>query len=222
MENSNILETIPILFLYLLMAFCSLPPDTPMHAAARDGDVEELRRLIAAGEDVRQQTQGNEEPIHHTTHYARYETLQALLDAGADIEAKEQHDWTALHLMATYSPIMAEAAEQPCGASSDPCDAGQALKAQQKMLEILIAAGADLTALDEEFRTPLELAAEYGRDCTVGFLRQAMSSGGAQGMQRRGDAAHPVQLTIPLQCCVFKTDSPIGRICAETFPERFK
>ena len=132
MEHFNVFEIIPILFLYLLMAFCSLPSDTPVHAAARDGKVQELKELIASGEDIRQQVQGNEEPIHHTTHYARYQTLQVLLDAGADIEAKEQHDWTALHLAATYSPGLAESMGQPCGTSSSPCDAQQAYQAQRE------------------------------------------------------------------------------------------
>ena len=172
-NDPGIIETIIALVASLLMVTCSLPADTPVHAATRDCREQELNRLIAAGADVQQQVRGNETAIHYSARYLCPQAVQVLLDAGADIDAREQHDMTALHMAALYEPMLADNMQQPCAANDDSCKARQAQQAQLAMVQVLVEAGADLNALDEDGRTALQIALDYDRQQVAELLRQA-------------------------------------------------
>lgn len=62
-----------------------------LHRAAADGDVTEVRCLIAAGYDVNAFDEGTElTPLHYTAEGEHYAVMRVLLDAGADIMLMSQ------------------------------------------------------------------------------------------------------------------------------------
>lgn len=59
---------------------------TPLHTAARDGNLDEVRRLLAAGADPNFREAGdNTTPLHWAAASRQTEIVRALLDAGADV-----------------------------------------------------------------------------------------------------------------------------------------
>ena len=76
---------------------CQEKPDTPLTAAAARNDVEELRRLLAAGHSA--DDAGDElTPLIWAARAGAIEAMTALLDAGADVDARGRStsQWTPL------------------------------------------------------------------------------------------------------------------------------
>lgn len=72
-----------------------------LYSAAREGDVEEVRKLLEKGADVGY-TAGPQRwtALHLAAHSGHAEIAQLLIDGGADLAAQESKGWTALHLAA--------------------------------------------------------------------------------------------------------------------------
>ena len=79
-----------------------------MHTAARNADVDALRRELAKGASPNALSAGDDRPLHylcegiHNTE-ARPPCLQILLEAGADINAPNADRETPLHLAADWN-----------------------------------------------------------------------------------------------------------------------
>lgn len=110
-------------------------------------DLDCLLLLISAGACVNARTKKGHTPLHTAALYGNSKALLALLAAGADIEATTFARDRTIHFAASGRP------------ESAAC------------LDVLISAGADLTALDCMGRTPAQVA----RDCGLGDLVQSVA-----------------------------------------------
>ena len=137
----------------------------PIHEAARRGDVESLRRELAAGISPNLRT-----PVNHTLRFGGRtplhlcfsaggeripECCRVLIAAGADVNARDVRGQMPIHYVACQ-PVVAERFNES--------DSKQALEA----LEFLLGSGADVNATDygtstTDYRwTPLHCAVWYG------------------------------------------------------------
>jgi len=71
---------------------------TALVFAAREGDVESARRLIAAGADVNQQTEYGWTPLLTAVNNRNYEVARLLIEHGADVNRANKGGWTPLYL----------------------------------------------------------------------------------------------------------------------------
>ena len=71
---------------------------TPLHLAAREGQIEAVKALLEAGADVNQQTVGdNSTPILIATINGHFDLAKMLLDKGADANAAQHNGVTPLY-----------------------------------------------------------------------------------------------------------------------------
>ena len=70
--------------------------ETPLHVAAREGDVEEIKELIKYGADIEARTEKEMTPFHIVAYLGNIKAIIALLKAGANIEARDARG-TPLH-----------------------------------------------------------------------------------------------------------------------------
>lgn len=112
-------------------------PESPVADAARRGDLDEVRRLIAAGEDVNAAQGDGMTALHWAAMRGDTELAAIVLENGADHAAGTRHgDHTALHVAAR--------------------------SAQSAVAAALLEAGADASALTTTGATPLHFAAAAG------------------------------------------------------------
>jgi ankyrin repeat protein len=71
---------------------------TALVFAAREGDLESARRLIAAGADVNQQTEYGWTPLLTAVNNRNYEVARLLIERGADVNRANKGGWTPLYL----------------------------------------------------------------------------------------------------------------------------
>jgi len=66
------------------------PPDISIHIAARDGNIEAVKKHIAAGTDVNAKSAGGKlTPLHFAADYGHKEIVELLITKGADVNANE-------------------------------------------------------------------------------------------------------------------------------------
>ena len=156
----------------------------PLHAAARAGDAKRLAELLSEGADPnREDSQGNR-PLHEASDV---QTAGILIDAGADVRAKNRSGVTALHLASDIELarlFIAAGADpdarshyggSPLGGTTSPeiaqllIDAGAdvQLRARSTLIHhvrnpevarVFLDAGVDVNAIDENGKTPLDMA----------------------------------------------------------------
>jgi len=133
--------------------------NTPLHLAA-DGKI--ARALIEAGARPNAASDDGLTPLHYAVLLKRVEVMQELMQAGADIHAREAEGNTSAHLTVFFLPE-----------TILPLQIGNLRTANANALSALLAAGADLEAVNHTHQTPLELAA-----CEEnGDPRQALAAG---------------------------------------------
>lgn len=124
---------ISILFLLLLVSFNSNAlAQRQLHQAIIDGDTDQVKSRISAGEDVNTKNKMNWTPLHTAIRHHRKEIIQFLLDKGADVNARDNTGMTPLHLAVQNG--------------------------QKDLVEQLIAKGAQVNVMDRNGDNALSLA----------------------------------------------------------------
>ncbi len=160
-----------------LFAADSLPqlaagPDR-LITAARDGHLEEVRRLISEGVDVNARLRGSgTTALMDAANQGYVEIVELLLAAGADPGAELPGGWTALDLAVGNGRLavverLLQAPPNPAPERLQRALLTAARNGRPETAATLIAAGADVRAADEAGRTPLALAAKAGHPQTA-------------------------------------------------------
>jgi ankyrin repeat protein len=71
---------------------------TPLVLAAREGDLESTKLLLAAGADINQTTEYGWTPLLTATNNRNYRLAQYLIERGADVNKPNKGNWTPLYL----------------------------------------------------------------------------------------------------------------------------
>jgi ankyrin repeat protein len=116
---------------------------TPLHVAARTGDLGILKKLLSRSRDVNVRDQDGNTPLMSAAGNA--DLLRALLDAGADVNAVNKRG----------QPTLTASVSSPAA------------------VRLLIERGADVNARDADHWTPLQQALLLGCPETVDILKQA-------------------------------------------------
>mmetsp|Transcript_1545 Transcript_1545/g.5275 ORF Transcript_1545/g.5275 Transcript_1545/m.5275 type:complete len:161 (-) Transcript_1545:114-596(-) len=83
-------------------------PDSGLHVASADGDLDRVRRLLACGAGVNSvlPSDGGNAPLHHAARMGRLEVVRALVEASADVGLKNSCGYTAFAVARDWSPSM--------------------------------------------------------------------------------------------------------------------
>ncbi len=68
-------------------------PDISIHKAARSGNIEAVKLLIANGTDVNARDKDGETPLHEASSGGYKEIIELLIAKGADVNAKDNSKW---------------------------------------------------------------------------------------------------------------------------------
>jgi len=110
------------------------PPQTPkLHDAAKAGEIETVRSLLAQGADVHAKDQYGATALHEAAAHGRKDVVELLLSKGADVNAADVKGLTPLHQAASNG--------------------------HAAVVKVLLDNGADPDARDMRGRTPLQAAA---------------------------------------------------------------
>ncbi|KAL2816572.1 hypothetical protein BDW59DRAFT_177316 [Aspergillus cavernicola] len=139
----------------------------PLYCATALGNIEIVKLFLDHGADFSLTTDQGETPLHISAGHGHNDILKTLLDRGADIEAKTLQGSTALYYAAQSGHIqtcqlLLDNSATPTTSHKDGLTALHAA--------LLLDAGADIEASDEDGYTPLDYAAWEGRHEAVKFL----------------------------------------------------
>nr|6C9K_A Chain A, DARP14 - Subunit A with DARPin [synthetic construct]6C9K_B Chain B, DARP14 - Subunit A with DARPin [synthetic construct]6C9K_C Chain C, DARP14 - Subunit A with DARPin [synthetic construct]6C9K_D Chain D, DARP14 - Subunit A with DARPin [synthetic construct]6C9K_I Chain I, DARP14 - Subunit A with DARPin [synthetic construct]6C9K_J Chain J, DARP14 - Subunit A with DARPin [synthetic construct]6C9K_K Chain K, DARP14 - Subunit A with DARPin [synthetic construct]6C9K_L Chain L, DARP14 - len=122
--------------LFLLARVIEIELGKKLLEAARAGQDDEVRILMANGADVNAHDDQGSTPLHLAAWIGHPEIVEVLLKHGADVNARDTDGWTPLHLAADNGHL--------------------------EIVEVLLKYGADVNAQDAYGLTPLHLAADRG------------------------------------------------------------
>jgi ankyrin repeat protein/beta-lactamase regulating signal transducer with metallopeptidase domain len=116
----------------------SQAPAVSLHEAVKEGDMKQVKALIAAGADVSKENSNGATPLHVAAGNGRTAIAALLIDQGANVNEQKNNKWTETPLhYATWS-------------------------GHEDVAELLVAKGANVNARDENQQTPLHFAATRG------------------------------------------------------------
>lgn len=145
---------------------------TPLTAAARDGDVAAIYRLLESGAKVDETPEGKwrATPFYWSVFYCRYEAAQLLLKKGADPNAADTYGMAPLQLAVCCQSVKLSFIEELLQKGADiqyknPTDGSTALHRAiacraDAAATLLIHKGADIHTADHRGTTPLILAVQ--------------------------------------------------------------
>ena len=149
--------------------------DTPLHAAALNGDLEACKRLLAEGADIHARSYMDYTPFHEAAQGGHLEVIQLFLENGGDVNIRHAERGMPIHEAARFGH--ADVCEQLVRAGCDIEAKGfedrtalhyAALNGQPEVAERLLGLGADVHAssvypsVRVRGVTPLHLAANDG------------------------------------------------------------
>jgi excisionase family DNA binding protein len=152
--------------------------------AAREGDRDEVKALLAAGADPNVRDGEGWTALMLVTVKGHLDVARDLLDAGADIHIRNQNGWTALRFAVSMDDAEALRLLLEAGADANERDATgdtallqAAREKSAASLSLLLAHGADVNVRDSSGETALKIAARQGYDEIVQTLREAGADG---------------------------------------------
>ena len=126
------------------LAFASHAAAGPLHDAVNEGDIAQVKALIANGEDVNQKDRSLGTPLHQAVMSGNGEMVKLLIAKGADVDAENRILGTPLHLAAR--------------------------RGLEAVAAVLIGNGAKVNFRHRDGTTPLHVAAEGGHITVVELL----------------------------------------------------
>jgi len=132
-------------------------PTKSLHHAAAEGDVEQVKKLIAAGAAINAKDSDSYTPLHRAVQAGNRAIVTLLINKGADVNAPGR--WTARPLHAA------------------------AWEGHVELVKLLIARGADVNAWQNNAWTPLHSAAAQGHEAVAEIL---IAGGADVNLHREG------------------------------------
>jgi len=150
---------------------------TQLWWAAKDGRLEDVKRMLGEGANPNAADLDGETPLHVAARWGQVAIAEALLSYGADPGAKALYGATPLQVsVAEAQPDTARALLQH-GANANVRDLfgksplhDAAFRGNRELVALLLDYGADATAADDSGTTPLHLAARGGNKATMKVL----------------------------------------------------
>ena len=148
-----------------------------LHAAATEGDVVTLSRLLCQGAEVDEKADGWN-ALQRSAFEDRTDAVRLLLQEGASVNEKTPEGWTALHHAAYHGNADIVGLLLERGASVDGKTAGDgwtalhyaASKGYSGLVKRLLHNGADIGLRNADGKTALELASENEKSEVVAVL----------------------------------------------------
>ena len=145
------------LALTLLAAGCRKKPTaitTPLHQAARAGNIEQVQSLISNGADVNVKDEDGGTPLHEAAFKGHKEVTELLISNRADVNAKNKDGWTPLFLalptgnidLVALLTVNGADVNVKCGRDMETPLHYAAREGYKEITELLIAKGANLNA----------------------------------------------------------------------------
>ncbi|KAH9011723.1 ankyrin repeat-containing domain protein, partial [Lactarius deliciosus] len=158
-----------------------------------------VRLLIDHGADVTARDETHSMPLHLASSWGRAETVRLLIGRGADVTAQDGNHRTPLHLAS--SRVSSETVTiDPARTDANGQDEGLRMRKAKSnhktdIVQLLVRHGADVTARDDAYSTPLHLASSKGSVETVNLLIEH----GADVNAQNGNHSTPLHLAASSQ-----------------------
>ncbi|MDB4808166.1 ankyrin repeat domain-containing protein [Verrucomicrobia bacterium] len=160
-------ESIITIIAATLMVGCG--PNIDIWNAANDGNIDAIKKHLAAGVDVNASDGNGVTPLHFAASESHGEVVKLLIAEGADVNASDENGATPLHMSAAKGHkeiaklLIAEGTDLdwPSNDKSTPLRYA-AVQGHGELVELLIAEGANVNATAKNGSTPLAAAASSG------------------------------------------------------------
>ena len=126
---------------------------TPLHSAARCGDLEMVQVLLDCGVDINSQSESRNTPLDYGSqdgHRNDARVARLLIAHGADPNARNMRGYTPLHRASEYGRI--------------------------EIVRLLIEHGANVEVKDDEGRTPLDVATSQQHEDIINLLSEHLAT----------------------------------------------
>ena len=169
--------------------------------AVRTGNIEDVKKLLAAGADVNAKDMYEDTPLYEAVKLGYKGIAELLLANGANVNVKNNVGWVPLHMATALDHNEIVELLVTNGANVDAKDDDgstpmhyAAWYDRKEVAELVIAGGADVNAKDENGWTPLHYATDAGLMEISGLLIEQ----GADVNARDMDGKTPLDLAIQL------------------------
>ncbi len=147
-----------------------------IHIAAKTGNIEAVKKHLAAGEDMNVKSVIGLTPLYCAAAWGNKEIAELLIAKGAEVNAKDHKSWDSLHAAAAkgHKGIAELLIANGADVNAKDEDGGTPLHyaGTKEVTELLIAKGADVNAKDVDNETPLDWAIDLKRTEIADLLRK--------------------------------------------------